>query len=255
MKGTIILTEGRSGSSWFVSLSNGTGQLGTGGEWFSKGSLGKPRPADRDSLIRQVLAKASTPNGHFSVKLFPAHLHYVSMKYGFDLIQFFLKNHDIQLIRITRADRLRQAISFARGLQTNQWTVHHNSKREPSYDFELICRCYFMIGQSYKYWESYTQLFDLPASHFVYEEMLPSPMPYLQCVAGHGGIVVSEIPPSKHSIQRDSSTEAWIERFKTDLAAREIVDLTALSRRPTFSVSNLMRLLGGRALKPYPYMF
>lgn len=255
MKGSLILTEGRSGSNWLISLTNGTNVLGVGGEWFSNSFLKDWKEKTQTGLVDRALANASTPNGYFCVKLFPAHLHLVQIRYGFDLLKHFVDTFDVNLVRLTRADRFRQAISYARGLQTNQWTRFSKVKGEARYDFDMICRCYFLISRSDAYWDAYLGIRNLDSSSFVYEDLLDDPRSFVDCLADHAGCQVNQIPQSKLSIQRDGLTEEWLARFTEDVRQRGIVEQSAPSRQPRASASNLLRLLRGAALKPYPYNY
>lgn len=256
MKGTLVLTEGRSGSNWLISLTNGTDLLGNGGEWFANWFLrqnGMPRT--KEELIARVLAKATTENGYFCIKVFPAHVHFIQIHYGFDLIKYFIDNHDTNLVRLTRADRFRQAISYARGAQTQQWTKNSIARGEARYDYDTICRCYFLLSRSDGYWHAYLGLRQIDATTFVYEELLDNPKGFVDCLSKHCGCELRNIPESKHSIQRDALTEAWLTRFVEDVEQNGIVEQSTASRRPPATISNLIRLIRGKALKPYPYAF
>lgn len=254
-KGSLILTEGRSGSNWLISLTNGTGFLGHSGEWFSSWYLRESMPRTKEELLENVLKKASTNNGYFCVKIFPAHVHFIQIKFGFDLIKYFMDHHDTNLVRLVRRDRFRQAISYARGVQTNQWTRNNPAKAEAKYDYELICRCYFLLSRSDAYWNAYLELRKVEPECFVYEDLLEAPGKFVDCLANHCGAAVSSLPKSKHSIQRDALTEEWLARFIAEVGKRGIVAPSTPSRQPPATLSNMARLFRGRALKPYPYTF
>ena len=248
MKGAIILTAPRSGSSWLGSLTNGTKMLGVSREWFAQfGPLGKTQAANGEELIRMVIEQSSTSNGFFCVKLFPWHVHRFSDLYKYDLINYFIRNHDVLFVKLTRHDRLRQAISLARALQTDQWNVHDKSKRDPEYSFETICQCYFVIERSDRFWESYAHLRSLQLVSFEYEKLVPYPIPYLDVIAKHADVEYGEIPPSNSSVQRDGMTEEWIERFCCELPEKNIIEYSALNKPHRRTLANFMRLAG---LKP-----
>lgn len=254
-RGSLILTEGRSGSNWLISLTNGTGFLGNSGEWFSSWFLRDEMPRTQEELIDRVLSKSSTDNGYFCVKIFPAHVHFIQIKFGFDLIKYFIDHYDTNLIRLIRRDRFRQAISYARGVQTKQWTRNNPAKAEASYDYDLICRCYFLLSRSDAYWNAYFGLRQLELECFVYEDLLDDPRKFVDCIANHCGGRVSSLPKSKHSIQRDALTEEWLARFVEDVDRKGIVEPSTPSRQPPATLSNLARLVRGRPLKPYPYTY
>lgn len=256
MKGVLILTERRSGSEWLGSLVSSTGRLGTSGEWFANYSWGpRGRSFTADAFFAAALERASTPNGFFCIKLFPAHLHWFQIRHGIDIIHRLMQTHDIRFLTLRRENRLRQAISYARAQQSEQWRADKAKKREPVYDFAQICRCYFLIGASYAYWDSYLGIRDIAAHRFVYEELVPDPMPFLRCIADHAG--VGDLPPAEAGtrVQSDASTEDWAARFREDVARHGVVAASAPSRPAQRSPSNLIRLAQGRPLKPYPYAY
>ncbi|MEZ5778330.1 MAG: Stf0 family sulfotransferase [Paracoccaceae bacterium] len=257
MRGTIVLTEGRSGSNWLTSLTNQVGSLGLSREWFTPKRLGAlTRSKTGPELIDHVLEMAKTPNDYFGIKMFPAHLHWFEQIYHIDLIHHLASNHDVQLVRLTRNDRFRQAISFARGLQTKQWSARAERKAEPVYDFALLCRCYFLVERAYQYWDSYIAVRDLSVHSFVYEEMMEnSPKPFVDCIANHAGVAEVELPQSRYVVQRDEITEQWLKQFRKDIATNGVVGHSTPSRPPHRTIANIYRLLRGRQLKPYPYFY
>lgn len=255
-RGSLILSEGRSGSNWLGSLTTGTGQLGNSNELFARWSVAKEMPnAPMDSYIEAVLDRASTPNGYFCVKLFPSHVHYFNIRFGADLIQILADRHDCNFVSLYRNDRLRQAISYARGLQTEQWTSRNKTKKKEHYDADLIARCFFLINRSYDFWDTYIQIRDLPVTQLHYEDMLETPQPYVDCIAKHAGITLGELPESPLKIQRDEITEDWINRFQADLPSLNLVENSTAHRPYHDKPSNLLRFLGRKPMKPYPFTF
>lgn len=256
MKGVLVLTERRSGSEWLGSLATSTGVLGRSGEWFANYTYGKAvRTFSEERFIAEALSRSSTDNGFFYIKLFPAHVHWFHITYGTDIIRHFLNEHDVTLVSLRRRERFRQAISYAKALQTTQWRSDKEKSREPEYDFEQICRCFFLIGSSYAYWDSYLQIRGLDCASFTYEDLVADPAPYIDHIAAHAG--VSDLPPAKAGtrVQSDRHNDAWLERFRADVAERGIVGPSAPSRMKQRSPSNLIRLVRGRPLKPYPYAY
>lgn len=255
MRGVIILTEGRSGSNWLGSLTNSTKVMGVSQEWIDAVHLDiQPRDVSADKYIQAVVRHASTENGFFSIKMFPRHLHWFSMTYGRDVIRDLMKKHDVSFIFLTRDDRIRQAVSFSRALQSNQWTKLKSKRREEKYDFEQICRCYFGIGRSYDFWKSYLGVQNLNYQHFSYEALMPDPTPYIRAVVEQTGL--SEVPDVETNlkIQRDSKTEEWCEQFLTEIQVRDFVGASA-SYYPKRKLSNYIRFIRGKPLKPVPYTF
>lgn len=254
MRGIIILSEGRSGTTWLGSLTNSTGVLGISQEWVDSVHMDvRPKDLTAEAYIQSILKHASTDNDFFALKVFPRHIHWFSIFYGLDLIKELRRHHDILLIFVTRNDRLRQAVSFARATQSHAWTIFHDRKKNEKYDFERICRCYFSIGQSYDYWRSYLSVQDLPYVHFAYEDLLPNPDPFVDAVANHARVTTLSEYKTNLKVQRDTVTEEWCERFSREVQQRGFIDASASSNQPTRKLSNFIRFLRNQPLKPYPY--
>ncbi|MGX5800607.1 Stf0 family sulfotransferase [Bradyrhizobium sp. Arg314] len=219
MKGVAVLTEGRSGSSWLGSLTNATGIMGRSGEWLKPLHLG-PEPRGYEALEEAVIRKASTENGRFAVKVFPRHLAWSKGKCGKDFLLEIRRKHDLGFITLERRDRLRQAISFYRASVSNSWASWINGAGSPvPYSFAGISRAFFQIEQSYAFWRAYLDLSDLPYRHFVYEDLLADPRPYLEAVAELLDVPApASVPVTEFKVQRDDLTEDWLRRFRREAA-------------------------------------
>lgn len=255
-RGTLILTEGRSGSNWLGSLTNATGVLGNSEEWFARWAWPKElKNAPRGTYIDAMVAKASTSNSYFCAKIFPAHLHYFNVIYGQDLVHNLLEHFDCNVLMLDRRDRMRQAVSYVRGIQTEQWRSTGAAKREATYDAMMIARCFFLVSRSYEFWRTYTSIRGIEVTHFTYEDLVSAPDPYVKSIAEHAGETVDDIPKSSLKIQRDEVTEYWLDRFQKDLPTLNIAAASTPQRQPRPDLSNLGRLVTGRPLKPYPYTY
>ncbi|MER8628834.1 Stf0 family sulfotransferase [Mesorhizobium opportunistum] len=224
MKGVAILTEARSGSEWLGSLANSTGLLGNSAEWLDTANLGF-KPKSFDELLSAVIDRGGTANGRFAVKLFPRHLHWSQAKHGADFLAECVRRHTMGLILLERRDRLRQAISYCRAKASGGWrSTMDRADLVPQYDFAGICRAYFLIEQSYAFWEAYLRLADLPHDHFFYEDLLDDPRPYVASVARQLSV---EMPDCEFKtnlrLQRDTHTEEWVERFQDDARSGDVL--------------------------------
>jgi len=231
LKGVAVLTEGRSGSSWLGSLTNATGIMGNSKEWLKPLYLG-PEPRSYDVLEETVIHKSSTENGRFAVKVFPRHLVWSKGKCGKDFLLEIRKKHDLGFITLERRDRLRQAISFYRASVSNSWASWYKGAGSPvPYSFAGISQAFFQIEQSYAFWRAYLDLSQLPSRHFVYEDLLDDPQPYLEAVAGLLDVPVpAAVPVSQFKIQRDDLTEDWVSRFRH--GAAEMGAIEAIEEAP-----------------------
>ena len=113
----------------------------------------------------------------------------------------------------------------------------------PQYDFAGICEAYFLIGQSYAFWEAYLRIADLPYDHLFYEDLLDDPRPYVAAVARQLSI---EMPSGELTtnlqLQRDTCTEDWAERFQNDAKSMDLLAHLPKKVAPR-NIDNLTRFL------------
>lgn len=255
-KGVITLTEGRSGSSWLGKLCNQTGVLGVSSEWVDPRILGvSHKSVSGEEYVDKITTAGSSENGFFALKLFPRHVHWFQLHFSFDLISFLRDIHDIRIITVKRKNRVEQAVSFARAMQSGAWSSTQSELQTPRYDFDQISRCYFMIERSYNFWNSYLTLRNLDYDAFDYEDMLHDPTPFVQAVARHAGIM--DLPPfhSDTDIQRNKSTNDWKARFLAEAEIADIINASTPSRPAKRSLVNLGRFMQRKQMKPGAFAF
>ncbi|RAZ87083.1 Stf0 sulfotransferase [Mesorhizobium hawassense] len=231
MKGVAVLTEARSGSSWLGSLTNASGVMGQTKEWLKPLFL-KPEPRGYEALEQAVLRQASTENGRFAIKVFPRQLAWSKGRWGRDFLFEMRRRHDLAFITLERRDRLRQAISFYRAGVSNSWTSWDKGRDVAvPYSFAGISRAFFQIEQSYAFRRAYLDFSQLPSRHFVYEDLLADPQPYIEAVAGLLDVgVPASLPVSRFVVQRDDITEDWVARFRQASAERGAIE--AIEEQP-----------------------
>lgn len=253
MIGCLVLTTQRSGSNWLSELITNAGTMGNCTEWLHGKRLGARLPElSCEELTRELLARAATPNGRFSCKMMPPHLHAVHRATGVDLIRHLRREHTVSFVLLRRRDRMRQAISLARSRMTGLWKVYSEKRGEERYDFDLICECYFATGRAYQFWQDYLDIQELDYRTFFYEDMLESTRPCLEWIAGRLDVPLPELPEaSAVRIQRDTTTEEWLERFRADLERHDVMGHTRNNTVAARTPANLMRLIRKKPLTPF----
>lgn len=253
-KGIITLSLGRSGTSWLKSISNATERMGDTREWLSFKRLEKPlRTFNAQSYYDHIMQRCITPNGRFSLKVFPHHLRNVHARFSFDFIRQCAQDHDVKFYLVTREDRLGQAISMLKAQQSDAWAdkgipVSTQQKRKIRYNFRRLCRIYFELGQGYDFWRSYLGINKYDYEAFTYETLLPNPAPYFESTAKHLGVSPPESYESSLSIQRDSLTKSWRQRFHDDIENEGIHPEIYALQQPQASMSNALKVLTGRPI-------
>ena len=248
-KGLIILSMPRSGSSWLASLTNASGPMGTADEWLDFGHLTPPKgPKGRPLMNAKILQSASTENGNFAVKIFPRQLLQVVDEYEYDFIRRAIREHKTMLVLLERQDRKAQAISLVRAMQTGQWKANQPATQEPKYNFGALAQAYFHISRGYEFWRSYLALQGFKHQIYTYENLLPDPMPYLNCVATHFG-EKAPAPKSAVQIQRGVHSAEWRARFEDDLARYGIPASAYRQSQPEKGLENALKVLRGEPAK------
>ncbi|MEM1375614.1 MAG: Stf0 family sulfotransferase [Pseudomonadota bacterium] len=256
-KAIVILSEGRSGTTYLASRINGVGTMGKIDEWFDLYPAATGTPAEVfEDLYSQVIAAGSTANGQLGLKLFPRHLYAIQSFYGVDLLARLAEDYELLLLFIERRDRALQAISFSRAMQSGQWTsaATRMAAKPVTYDFAQLCRLYFLIGESYDFWRSYLAAKQLDHLHAYYEDMLTSD-DVLRACAAFSGEPVDVFPAAETAVQRTESSHALKERFLAELANSNIMAHHAKVQMPERSVKNVLRLALGRRVKPLPFSY
>lgn len=123
----------------------------------------------------------------------------------------------LRCIQLTRQDKLRQAISKARAMQSGRWVVRETAgpAPEPVFDLPLIEHCLFSAKQSEKIWAEFFQRNEIQPLAITYEDLCAN---YEATVSRVFNFL--HIRPPRHALgpprttrQADASTEEWVERF------------------------------------------
>ncbi len=134
----------------------------------------------------------------------------------------------LQFVHVFRRDKLRQALSKARAVQTGLWKVQEGktAQAEPRFDAELIEQCLRDAERQEKAWESFFQRIDVNPFRVEYERLCQHYETTIREVFDFLKISLSRrtrvgLPVTVR--QADEISRAWEERF---LAERS----TALAR-------------------------
>ena len=254
-KGYIVLTTGRSGSTWLNSITKPTGRMGVSSEWLGFENLEKPWKAyNAQSYYDYIMQNSSTPNGRFCIKIFPRHLRHSQACFNFDFIRKCAREHDVKFYLLTREDRLGQSISLLRARQSKAWVNKGEntpdiSKHRMRYNFRRLSRIYFEIGQAYDFWRSYLGINAIQHEAFVYEDLLPDPTPFVESVAKHLCVPPPDTIETKLKIQRDDLTLEWRQRFMEDIKQKGVHPDSYNLPHPAPTLKNAFKVWRNRGVK------
>jgi LPS sulfotransferase NodH len=218
----IVASSPRSGSTYFCRLLGQSGLLGTPSEVLNpgfdlKGFKNRFKASSPADYIAELIARRTAKSGVFGLK---AH---------FENFEGFLKEYPALLdvlspvtyIYINRRDRVAQAVSMARALQTNQWSsqAHDGKKPELRYNRELIANAMKEVELQDAGWLNWFKAKNITPFRLTYEDLLADPAGTVQRVVEHLGVQDAErdevkVPPVEK--QGDDTNQEWIERFRRE---------------------------------------
>ena len=263
----IISATQRSGSNFLCDVLRNTGIAGSPDEYFVywdwavhdpdrlKNDIFKPWLVPHHAYISKLLREGTTPNGVFGVKIMWNYLDTV-----IENLRTFPEYRELSApevfeavfpnlsyIHITRKDKIRQAVSMAKAMQSNRWIeleqwvlderppffekhidwVEFNRKnvRETrlEYDFNQIARFYEVFREQDEAWETY----------FKESNINPFMVTYESFVDGYETTALEILEflkiekPDELVLQRcalkrqnDSINKEWAQRFEEELIDR-----------------------------------
>ncbi|GAA1710372.1 Stf0 family sulphotransferase [Isoptericola hypogeus] len=209
----VIASLQRSGSHMLGHLLHGTDQLGSPLEYLHprhlakwQHLLGEPDPA---ATLRAVMARRTSPSGWFGVKVHWRHLAGVHEDAA---IMDALDPKD--WVRITRDDKVAQAVSFVIARQTKSWISFQEVRHEPMYDFEGIAKGVRTFEKQEAAWDAWFAERGITPHVVVYEEMLADPARTVTDVCARLGVPAPATLPDPGTTRQATATNAeWRARY------------------------------------------
>jgi LPS sulfotransferase NodH len=218
----IVCATPRCGSSLLCELLASTELAGAPTEFFDLEQMGEFQrlwgTATLDDYVEALFAKKTSPNGVFGIKT-----HYHQLVDAFGAVEPFGRFPNLHLVYVRRLDRLRQAVSFARATQTEQWSSLHKAPVvPPTYDREQIRLMLHWIEREEAAWEYLFGDSGAPLYRVIYEDFVESIEKTLIDVVRFLEIELPpafEVPEPTLHRQADVLTEEWIARYLEEAAA------------------------------------
>ncbi len=228
----------RSGSTLLCELLSGTGVAGhpeeffeflsASGrprqprEYFDEGSeiaerlppllapLPQPTPEER---LADALRRGTTPNGVFGAKMMWAYLA--------DFGEPEERLGPLRWIYVEREDKLKQAISLWRAIQTAQWRAEDNTEQEePVFDAAAIGHLKRRLESHAEHWRAWFGERGIEPLEISYETFIAEPHDTVRGVLAHLGLPTDvPIPDPPMRKQSDGLSAQWAERYKEEVPA------------------------------------
>lgn len=185
---------------------------------YVRSIFARPRSWGRyrmESYLHRLEAIRTSPNGVFGAKI---HIDQIRSQFqGRGLDPQRLLGHP-RFVQITRSDRLRQAISFVRAMQTGQWSSEMRSTAEPRYDPARIRASLERIEREEAEWQAFFRSRSIQPFETTHEELVADHEAVIRAVLDFlevPGREAAVIHPPTLRKQADATTEEWIERFRS----------------------------------------
>jgi len=192
------------------------------------------RPESYDRYLDWVLEEGTTPNGVFGAKLMWGYLgDFADLLRGIEgnarlPIPALLDRSfpDLRYVQITRRDKVRQAVSLWKAVQTQAWRAGAGGgeRVEPVFSFRPIN---FLVRQLTAHdasWDAYFLGLGARPLKVTYEELAEAPEPVIGRVLEHLDIPVPDdlrLDGPSLTVQADERSEEWVRRFEEHLHALE----------------------------------
>jgi trehalose 2-sulfotransferase len=204
-------------------------------------------PSNYGRYLDWALEQGTTPNGVFGAKLMWGYLGDFA-----DLLRTIDGMAELPLpallsrafpglryIQITREDKVRQAVSLWKAVQTQAWRQGDPSYTgplgEPVFSFRAINYLVRLLTAHDASWDAYfLGLGEPPQLKVTYEELAADPEPVVHRVLEHLGIPAPDPLPlgsPRLSVQADDLSEAWVRRVHDHLNALEQPETAVVSAR------------------------
>jgi LPS sulfotransferase NodH len=216
----IVAATPRSGSTLLCRELWSTGLLGAPYEYLNAESamlelVLRFQTASLDEFARRLQAARTTPNGVFGLKLHWPHFLFARM-YG------VIEVAGVQAVMVERRDKVAQAVSWFRAIQTGAWIGGQAQAAEPAYDREAIAAVIGRIERQNALWRRGLEELGARVLHLVYEDLAADPAAAREAAFAHLGVPAG--PPGRIALpplarQSDRLSQQWISRYRDEAAA------------------------------------
>jgi len=241
LKSYLICAVPRTGSYLLCDMLQATGVAGKPNEYFSpsyqKHWSERWGSEDYGSYLRRVVEIGTTPNGIVGVKSHPWQFnHFATQAAGRAPVQYSERPSvleqwfpDLHYVWLRRRDKLRQAVSYARSLQTNIWWDADlepvpNATPNPdalTFDFDLITQSVARLVEEEDMWRRYFVATKIEPLTIFYEDLVRDPEGSVRAVLD---MLRVQPPPDagakRPSFRRqaDATTTSWIRSYRAELS-------------------------------------
>lgn len=165
-----------------------------------------------EDYIKHLKCYRTSPNGYFGIKTHWNHFELLHSRLKQPIASSF---NAPSYIFITRNDKIKQAISWAKAKQTKQWTFDAPQKASPEFDKKLINECLQKIRQQEDAWDHYFSSHQVTPYHVTYENLATQYTETIYQLLQDLGIElqIKDIPSNPLKPQFDQTNQNWLEQY------------------------------------------
>jgi trehalose 2-sulfotransferase len=223
-KSYVVASSYRCGSTFFCSELWRTGILGAPAEYLNIGEgrmlrdvmAMRLQASSPEDYFVKLLARRTSRNGVFGMK---AHFHHFepALTWCPSMLE---RLSPVTYIHLDRRDRLAQAVSMARAMQTNAWTsMDGAAAMTPRYDEGLIGQCLEEIGRQRFGWLRWFEINAIAPVFVNFEDLIADPPGVVRGVVELFEVENDEpeqVHPPAARKQGDEINLAWAARFRRE---------------------------------------
>jgi len=256
----MICATPRCGSGMLGHCLWSTGRAGNPTEYFAYWTFVERQPErltdpdvipwliDLHPYMAKLRLEATTPNGVLSIKVMADQLE-VAVQYlrRLDPAYAEILPHEVfdrvfpsmRYVQITRRDKVRQAVSWAKASLTNEWfRVSPEASRQdppPAYDFSLIDYYYHEVLSQERMWKAFFAEANVEPYQVVYEDFPADWEAIARALLDYVGVpkhpLIFHTSPERRP-QRDGIDAQWARRYREECLERGITIDTPLVGEP-----------------------
>ncbi|CAB4365453.1 MAG: hypothetical protein F2681_15905 [Actinobacteria bacterium] len=182
--------------------------------WYEPGEkwekVHRYRPGAVRAMLDDAAHKWGATDGTLCCKLMWHPYRIAMLEHGIDMGHWGCPVH---WVRITRNDRLRQAISHVKAAQTAAWSSDQTVEREAHYDRAIIEHAIRDADDCERAWDTYFEQQGLQPYTIVYEDFDIDYEATVRAALDHLGRPELPVPPRQLHRQSDAQTDEWVARY------------------------------------------
>jgi LPS sulfotransferase NodH len=130
-----------------------------------------------------------------------------------------LLGRDVRFVLVRRADKVAQAVSLWRAIQTQRWRAEASGpapRERAEYRFAAIDHLVAQLEHDEAAWQRWFRAARLRPLHLPYEQLSAEPCATVAGVLHFLGLPADDVPAPALRHQRDARSRAWVRRYRLE---------------------------------------